>query len=98
MNFILFKQQWESRIIFSETGKNMNRFIDIGAKLPLFLKTWRHTHIIRNKEEGSEIIDSIEYSSGYSLLDYLLFPAMYLQFLYRKPVYRKIFEKPASKT
>ncbi len=91
LNFILFKQKWISDII--DNGKNEDQiyFIDKGVVLPFFLKKWQHRHILKKYGEGTKIIDDIEYSTGTFLTDILMFPALYLQFLYRKPVYKKIF-------
>ena len=39
------------------------------------------------------IIDEIEYRAPNLLLGRVLWPALYLQFLYRRPVYRRFFQK-----
>jgi ligand-binding SRPBCC domain-containing protein len=92
LNFIFFRQIWESLI--TEDGETPQEwyFIDEGVKLPFFLKTWKHRHrVLYVDGNTSEIVDEIEYSSGNRLLTLLLYPALYLQFLYRKPIYRKFF-------
>jgi ligand-binding SRPBCC domain-containing protein len=92
LNFIFFKQVWVSYIVESGAVEGEVWFIDVGIKLPFFLKAWRHRHrIVSHPEEGSYIIDEIDYQSPFLLLDYLIYPLMQLQFLYRKPVYKRIF-------
>lgn len=91
LNFILFRQKWVSDIIEHNENEDQIFFIDKDVILPFFLKTWQHKHILKRKGDGTEIIDDIRYSTGTLLTDILMFPALYLQFLYRKPVYKKIF-------
>ena len=94
LNFILFKQSWHSDITYDLTDDTTFQFIDVGVKLPFFLKSWKHHHVVNKiNENTSEIIDDITFSSPLWLLDLLLYPALYLQFLYRKPVYKKVFKK-----
>lgn len=97
LNFLLFKQLWYSRIVAQEESLQEIFFIDEGIKLPFFLKNWRHKHrLVAHPEGGTSLIDEISYQSPFLLLDWLLYPAMLGQFLYRKPVYKKIFGKPNS--
>lgn len=91
LNFILFKQQWISDITDDQDdGKNWF-FIDQGVKLPFFLESWKHHHAVESNELGSLVIDDITFSTGTILLDLLMYPALFLQFLYRKPIYKKRF-------
>jgi ligand-binding SRPBCC domain-containing protein len=92
LNFILFKQTWESHITHDNETSESFEFIDIGVKLPFFLKKWTHVHTIKAAKDGSVIGDDIEYSSGTILTDLLLYPVLYGQFLYRKPIYQRIFK------
>lgn len=92
LNFILFKQKWESDITMDNTDDKVFEFVDVGVRLPFFLKSWNHHHIVRHISENEcEIVDDIHFNTPFILLDYLMYPALYLQFLYRKPIYRKIF-------
>lgn len=91
LNFIFFKQRWVSVITEDETTKDRWYFIDVGTKLPFFLKTWRHHHSVETRANGSAIIDDITFSTGTLLTDLLMYPALLGQFLYRKPVYKKVF-------
>ena len=96
LNFGLFKQEWVSEIISQTNSENMFEFIDVGRKLPFFIKKWKHKHIIKRVGSGSMIVDDIEYSAPFLLLSYVLFPLFYFQFLYRKPIYRKWFRKTGN--
>ena len=93
LNFILFKQHWISDIIEDSQSGHVWFFVDKGVKLPFFMKTWRHHHEVRSTDDGSQIIDAIEFSTGTLLTDLLMYPSLLGQFLYRKPVYKKIFKK-----
>ncbi|MDR7131512.1 ligand-binding SRPBCC domain-containing protein [Algoriphagus sp. 4150] len=91
LNFLLFKQQWTGKITENKMTANEYYFIDVGIVLPFFLKKWRHTHRIINQGNHSEIRDEVEFSGPFGLATLLLYPLIYLQFLYRKPIYKKIF-------
>lgn len=86
------KQEWHSLITENVNGENESWFVDEGTKLPWFLSKWKHRHLVRKiSPDTSEIIDDITYKSPFFLLSWLLYPVMFLQFYYRKPVYRKYF-------
>ena len=91
LNLLLFKQKWVSEITDDHTDEQEFYFIDEGTTLPFFLKKWKHKHRIIRQENGSIIKDEIEYQGPAGILTLLLYPVLYLQFLYRKPVYQKIF-------
>ena len=92
LNFILFKQDWISDIVDQKRTESEIYFIDEGTKLPFFLKYWKHRHRLVKDDEGTLIIDDISFKTPTILTDYLFYPLMYLQFLYRKPIYKKVFE------
>ena len=91
LNFIFFKQIWESLITDYQNNEQEISFMDEGVKLPFFLKYWKHHHRIIKEGEQTQIVDDISFKTPFFLFDYLMYPALYLQFLYRKPIYRKIF-------
>ncbi len=91
LNFLLFKQQWVSNIIEDYESDIQWYFIDVGQKLPFFLKSWKHVHEVKAIESNSVIIDDITYTSGTILTDLLMYPLLLIQFLYRKPIYKRIF-------
>ncbi|MFH6983272.1 SRPBCC family protein [Marinoscillum luteum] len=93
LNFLLFRQQWISEITeVSEEAGSWN-FVDIGRKLPFFLKTWKHRHSVKQVGEGAEIVDAIRFTTGSLVSDLLLYPILWVQFLYRKPIYKRWFNK-----
>ena len=86
------KQKWISHITDDFINKKECTFVDEGHILPPPLKDWKHTHRILNIDENTcEIQDDINFSSGNSLLDFFLYPALYAQFALRIPVYKKFF-------
>ncbi|MFT6970180.1 MAG: ligand-binding SRPBCC domain-containing protein [Roseivirga sp.] len=91
LDFIFFKQLWTSEIIDNSVSENRFEFIDSGIELPFFLKYWRHQHVILEQAEGSTIVDNIEFKTPFIIFDYLMYPLMYLQFVYRRPIYKKLF-------
>ena len=67
-------------------------FIDEGQVLPPPLRYWRHHHRIEpDPNGGSVIVDDLEYRTASRLLDALIYPAMWAQFAWRKPIYRRWF-------
>jgi ligand-binding SRPBCC domain-containing protein len=67
-------------------------FIDEGQLLPPPLRYWRHRHLIQpSAAGGSVIVDALEYRTASKLLDALIYPAMWAQFAWRRPIYRRWF-------
>jgi ligand-binding SRPBCC domain-containing protein len=92
LSFIFFKQQWTSVITEFEHNELEIFFIDEGVSLPFFLKFWKHKHIIKQHQDITQITDDIEFSTGTKITDVLFYPLLYMQFLYRKPVYKRMFK------
>ncbi|OEK07058.1 SRPBCC family protein [Roseivirga misakiensis] len=93
LNFLVAKQQWVSEITFDHESDKRFEFIDEGVVLPFPFSSWKHHHKLVSKGKGCEIIDDIEYEAGNKVISFLLYPLLLLQFLYRKPVYRRIFKQ-----
>lgn len=91
LNFIFFKQKWTSDITAEGETENHWYFVDKGVQLPFFLKIWEHRHEVEKDGEASRIIDDIVYTTGTILTDVLMYPILYFQFLYRKPIYQRVF-------
>ena len=91
LNFILFRQVWNSDIIDQKETEDEIYFIDQGTKLPFFLKAWHHKHRLIRQGEGTVIADEITFQTPNRLLDYVMYPLMWVQFAYRKPIYRRAF-------
>ncbi len=92
MNFLLFKQKWESLITYYHKEEKEMIFVDTGSTLPFFLKSWEHRHIlVKSKNGRTLIIDNILFSSGFFLFDWILYPILYFQFSSRQPIYKRFF-------
>ncbi|HSI91480.1 MAG TPA: hypothetical protein VK927_10220 [Adhaeribacter sp.] len=95
-NFGLFKDGWEYVIAEKMAGENYWSFVDEGVKMPFFLKHWHHRYAIQQEGGQTFVTDTVVFRSPFRLLDYLLYPWLYLHFMYRKPVYKKLFGDPAK--
>lgn len=93
LDFIFFKQKWTSKITEDRTTDLEFYFVDEGVELPFFLKKWKHRHRVISTGIGSIIRDEIEFEGPFELTTYLLFPALWAQFAFRKPIYRRIFKR-----
>jgi ligand-binding SRPBCC domain-containing protein len=92
INLIFIKEKWIT--VITEEGEKENElyFIDEGTVLPFFLKKWKHKHRIIKDGEESVIIDDIYYETPNILFDLFFYCVFFIQFLYRKPVYKKYFK------
>jgi ligand-binding SRPBCC domain-containing protein len=93
LNFLLFKQRWKSLITDQQSTNTEIFFLDEGVKLPFFLTFWKHRHRIIKNGDSTIIADEIEFRTPTLLTNYLFYPLLWLQFAYRKPIYRKVFGK-----
>jgi ligand-binding SRPBCC domain-containing protein len=93
LNFLVFKQSWKSLITDQQTTDVDIFFLDEGIKLPFFLSSWRHYHRIIKDSNNTIIADEIEFRTPTILTDYLLYPLLWAQFAYRKPIYRSVFNR-----
>jgi len=92
LSILGFKQSWKALIVDQKQTSEQIYFVDEGKELPPPIKSWKHRHILENINDKQTLIkDDIEFSSGLWLLDVLIYPVMYLQFWYRKPIYKKYF-------
>lgn len=93
----LIKEDWVSEIVEDGHDENKAWFVDRGSRLPFFLKEWEHHHVVEKvSEHESVIVDDIRFRSPSLLTDPLLYPVLYAQFAYRRPVYRKFFGEASS--
>ncbi len=89
------RQTWQGHITEAGESETECWFVDEGLRLPFFLKSWHHRHTVRQQGDHCVIIDDITYEAPFAVLSYLLHPTMWLQFAYRKPLYRKVFGSPS---
>ncbi len=87
----LFRQTWTSLITAADHTGDQAWFTDEGQTLPWPLRRWRHRHRVeRDPATGrTAIIDDVEYATGLRVLDALLYPLLWAQFAYRRPIYRR---------
>ena len=85
--------RWTSRITADGVlADGTHYFVDEGQVLPPPLRYWRHRHLVQpGPAGGSVIVDDLEYRTAYRWLDALLYPAMWAQFAWRRPIYRRWF-------
>jgi ligand-binding SRPBCC domain-containing protein len=89
--FLMKKQKWVSLISEDIENSSSWKFVDVGKVLPWPIKTWEHQHIVERLDSGSVIIDDISYSCSNPLIELLVYLPLKLQFLFRKPIYKKEF-------
>ncbi len=94
LDFVFFKEEWISVVTEEGTSDQELYFVDEGTKLPFFLAYWHHEHRIIKEAEGETIIqDFIVFKTPNFILDFLMYPALFFQFLWRKPIYKRIFNQ-----
>ena len=91
--FVGVWQDWVGVITEKQTGPAELSFVDIGEKLPFFLKEWRHLHRIIDEGDKTVIVDDIHFKSWNLLSDVLVYPVLYLTFWYRRFPYKRFFKK-----
>ena len=69
-------------------------FIDEGVKMPFPLVKWKHIHRVVKSDQGSTIIDDINFSCGNSITDKIMRPILKKQFSGRAAIYKKVFGSP----
>ena len=93
LDTVVKRLPWTSLII--DNGELPNGtlfFVDEGRILPPPLRFWRHRHLMEPGPGGTcVIVDDLEFRTASPLLDALLYPAMWAQFAWRKPIYRRWF-------
>lgn len=88
--------KWYSRIAQHQVDlPHKWSFVDVGVRLPFFLKTWEHSHLVENANGTTHITDLINYQTPWFVPAKILHPFLVAIFKYRKPVYQKTFGKPA---
>ena len=93
LDTLVKKLPWTSRIVDDGVRPDGTHFfVDEGQLLPPPLRFWRHRHLLEpGPNGGCLIVDSLEYRTASRLLDALIYPAMWAQFAWRQPIYRRWF-------
>jgi ligand-binding SRPBCC domain-containing protein len=83
-------QRWISHITELYQGSEEIYFVDIGVVIPFPLKSWKHIHRIeRTGDNSCNVVDDIEFSTGNTILDKLMYPFLLAMFSLRKPIYTR---------
>ena len=91
----IIRQEWYNVISEVSNSPDSHFFTDVGVHLPGMFSEWQHKHWVRKGADGcTEIVDDIHYKSVNRLFTALIYPLVFLQFWYRKPIYRRTFGKP----
>ncbi len=86
------RQDWENEFSQYELSDRECHFVDEGVLMPFPIRKWRHDHRILADGPGRAIInDDITFKTGFFLMDWMMFPILWLQFRYRRPIYRRKF-------
>ena len=93
LDTLIKRLSWTSLIVDDGVQPDGTHFfVDEGQVLPPPLRFWRHRHLIQpGANGGSVIVDALEYRTASRLLDAVLYPAMWAQFAWRRPIYRRWF-------
>jgi ligand-binding SRPBCC domain-containing protein len=87
--FGMIKQEWKNDFTSYTINENECAFVDEGRQMPWPLKQWRHNHRVVKIQDGTEIVDDVTFATSNKLLDVLMFPVVWMQFRYRRPIYRR---------
>jgi ligand-binding SRPBCC domain-containing protein len=90
VHLLVSGKKWVSHITDFYEDKDQIFFVDMGAVIPSPLTYWKHVHRVeRTGDQTSQVIDDIEYTTGNTFIDRLIYPGLYAMFIMRKPVYKK---------
>ena len=87
----LIDQAWENLVTENFESDRECFFVDEGTKMPFPVTFWKHKHRIIGLKSGSEIRDEIEFHCNSIFLEWIMFPVVWIQFVWRKPIYKKVF-------
>ncbi|HOY49480.1 MAG TPA: hypothetical protein PK281_08770 [Flavobacteriales bacterium] len=80
---------WDSEIVEDSQTDNSWQFVDSGTRLPFFLSGWLHKHSLVQSGNDVLVIDDIQFKAYNRFFELLSYPALWIQFAFRKPIYRK---------
>ncbi|WP_149867244.1 SRPBCC family protein [Solirubrum puertoriconensis] len=88
--------RWTSLITeHGELPSGGRYFVDLGQQLPAPLRYWQHRHLMEAAPNGGTVIvEDLEYRTASLVLDALLYPLVWAQFAWRRPIYRRYFGRP----
>jgi ligand-binding SRPBCC domain-containing protein len=90
----LANKVWISKITKVNDFESEYNFTDEGERLPLPLKKWHHKHrVVKVNESEVTVIDEISFDCGNKVLNNILYPILFAQFIPRISLYKKYFEE-----
>lgn len=89
----LGRKDWKGKVTEEGHTETEIYFVDEGLEMPFGLTHWRHKHRLLKTPTGTQIRDEVQFETKNSLLTALLFPVLWAQFLYRKPLYAKTIKR-----
>jgi ligand-binding SRPBCC domain-containing protein len=82
-------QYWDSEIIEESQTDHSWQFVDSGIRLPFFLSGWLHKHSLVQSGNDLLVIDDIQFKAHNRFFELIIYPALWIQFALRKPIYKK---------
>jgi ligand-binding SRPBCC domain-containing protein len=92
LNFLLFRWHWSGIISSFEENSQELIFVDEGKILPPFLSSWRHRHVIKKVNDGTKILDEIEFRPAKGWPEWLVRGMIWLQMMPRNRIYKAYFK------
>lgn len=90
----IIRQEWINAFSQYELTEAECHFVDQGVKMPFPIRLWRHDHrVLSDGPDRAIINDDVTYKTGFFLMDWFLYPILWLQFRYRRPIYQRVFGK-----
>lgn len=87
----LFPQRWLSEITDeSHIPGQFHQFTDVGRKLPFFLSSWKHEHILLQEGKDVRIIDRIQFEGRFPFASIIIYPQIRSVMRYRIPIYQSM--------
>jgi ligand-binding SRPBCC domain-containing protein len=84
---------WKGKVTEESITENEIYFVDEGIQMAFGMSAWKHKHRLIKTDYGTLIRDEVFFDTKNVLLKYVLLPGVWMQFLYRKPLYEKIVKK-----
>ena len=84
---------WKGKVTEENISENEIYFVDEGIDMAFGMSAWKHKHRLIKTDTGTLVRDEVYFDTKNPLWKYVLLPGVWLQFLYRKPLYEKIVKK-----
>ncbi len=90
----IIRQNWENAFSHYALGELECHFVDEGRVMPFPIRYWRHDHrVLADGAHHAIINDDVTFKTGFFLLDWIMYPILWMQFRFRQPIYRRVFGK-----